>query len=192
MTLAELCLAVYSDEKFLDDQKTIVEDNMYAVWGKYNGSKVLVFRGTDDLKDWFYDLDVKMVKDSMFRGMLHEGFLNAYKKLRLDPFFTHADLRPDLVAGHSLGGALAVLASDQARCPCYTFGCPKVGDSEFAESHSGRVLRYVHNRDPVPLVPMHPFVHVGTEIKIGSWSIRSWFDPIGDHSMERYVKAYAP
>ena len=78
--------------------------------------------------------------------------------------------------GHSLGGALAVLAAmrwaNEGRTPAiagvYTIGQPRVGDAAFSAAYDralGKLtFRYINNRDPVPRVPMRilGFKDIGT------------------------------
>ncbi len=79
--------------------------------------------------------------------------------------------------GHSLGGAIASVASARLardgiirkdRISLYTFGMPKVGDRAYALAHNKLVnnsWRVVHREDPVPhyptstLLPGSPFHH---------------------------------
>ncbi len=69
--------------------------------------------------------------------------------------------------GHSLGGAVASLAADwiSANRPnpvsLYTFGAPRSGLSRFAKRLTARVSvhRVFHATDPVPMIPIFPFVH---------------------------------
>lgn len=72
--------------------------------------------------------------------------------------------------GHSLGGAIATLASDWAKSnlrnpvKLYTFGAPRPAMSLFAMNlrrKLGRdaIHRVYHATDPVPMIPLFPFVH---------------------------------
>ena len=65
--------------------------------------------------------------------------------------------KPIYVAGHSLGGAVAVVASamigrDEVAA-CYTFGSPRVGNRTFDVYVKPPHYRIVNGWDVVPLVP---------------------------------------
>ena len=72
--------------------------------------------------------------------------------------------------GHSLGGAVASLAADWVAqalkhpTKLYTFGCPRVGTELFvkrttASIGADNIFRVYHRTDPVPMVPLYPFMH---------------------------------
>lgn len=99
------------------------------------------------------------------RGRVHSGFLAA-----LDEVFDRlgdlsSDGRAVWLTGHSLGGALAVLAA--ARLPrvqgVYVFGAPLVGDADFRTglaARSVRPFRFIHGTDLVTrslTIPRFPF-----------------------------------
>lgn len=116
---------------------------------------------------------------------VHEGFYDAYlqvqtavvtklKKLTHD----HSDAEV-LVTGHSLGGALALLAALDVSYlglnpTLYTFGQPRVGDPEFSK-HVFKQLavyeRVVHYDDIVPHNPLNAlgFLHAGNEVWYDSY-----------------------
>lgn len=68
------------------------------------------------------------------------------------------------MTGHSLGGALALLAAwhlQRQFIPLHevvTFGAPMVGNAVAAQAFQrefpGKIFRYVNIDDPVPLLPM--------------------------------------
>lgn len=99
-------------------------------------------------------------------GAVHRGFLAAWRAIAspaMDSMHAQFDARRNLwFTGHSLGGALAVLAATAS--PAFmdygvnlvTFGCPRVGDKTFADHHGRRVdhWRFVRGADIVPLLPL--------------------------------------
>ncbi len=129
---------------------------------------ILVFRGSDDVRAWITNLDVRPVS---WRGggRVHSGFAAA-----LDTTWpvVQAALRetraPLLFSGHSLGAALATLAASLVPdAVLITFGSPRVGDSAFRANmvrRPGEMCRYVNNRDIVCRVPSARlgYRHVGT------------------------------
>jgi hypothetical protein len=163
---------------------------------------VLGFRGTEPkIAEWF-KTDAYAIKTSAFEpGMeVHKGFHDAINAI-WQPKATiakpedegiramlKAELasasRPVWITGHSLGGAMAVLAA--AFCVfdrdlkatvggLYTYGQPRVGNSKFAEwldrSLKGKFFRVVNNNDVVTRVPSLNYDHAGTQ---------KYFDSHGD------------
>lgn len=115
----------------------------------------LVFRGSSGALDWVYNGDFWKVPWPQ-GGKIHRGFRTALDHMweAVEAALERIDL-PIFYAGHSLGGAMAVLAASR-RPPVatYTFGCPRVGNEAFAEAHSHLPFyRTVNNRDLVTRVP---------------------------------------
>ena len=129
--------------------------------------RVVVFRGTDNLKNWLTNLDVRL-EPWRGGGRVHLGFRNALDRVWPEVEDCLSAWEGRIVfAGHSLGGALATLAAS-ARPPdaVYTFGSPRVGDSEFARTLSDvRLFRVINALDMVtgvpPADPPSPFRHAG-------------------------------
>lgn len=151
---------------------------------------VVAFRGTegpssiDGLKDWLLTDAMNLLivpsgrlgTDFIAAGVgarFHQGFINALAEI-WDGVFSAvtAELkaadRPLWLTGHSLGGALAVLAGwlflrkFVSVHQIYTFGGPMVGNKEAARAIdkelAGKIFRYVEPRDPVPQLPVMSLV----------------------------------
>ena len=124
---------------------------------------VLAFRGTEkDWRDILHDLRIRFYRDRKTGAKIASGFSEAYALIAPDVTRALAQLEPDLplyITGHSLGGALAAVASMRIRpadriAACYTFGCPRVGDGEFVlQLWKVPVYRIVHAADIVTRVP---------------------------------------
>jgi hypothetical protein len=165
---------------------------------------LVAFRGTEaptsveGLKDWLLtDADNYLIlpegqvgTDFAAAGVgarFHRGFMTALADI-WDPVCAavQAELqkkeRPLWVTGHSLGGALALLASwrflrktlDVYRV--YTFGGPMVGNDAavkaFDRELEGKVYRFVHGPDLVPKLPTVSLVanvygHCLNEVHVG-------------------------
>lgn len=123
--------------------------------------EVLVFRGTDDPRDWLQNLDARFVKWP-HGGRVHSGFLKVFSEVQQEVLeIASASKKPLFVTGHSLGGALATLAAallianDRAPRATYTFGAPRCGDARFCKAlDTAPFYRIVNNRDLVTNVPL--------------------------------------
>lgn len=123
---------------------------------------VLAFRGTSDANDWITNIRAKLVplEDAPAEVKVHQGFLSAFTCCR-DEITAAVNLIPkDLglyITGHSLGGALAQIASAALErdtlAACYTFGSPRVGTGDFDQQVKCPHYRLVDRWDIVPGVP---------------------------------------
>ncbi len=149
--------------EFIEDSKTgtqgFVASDTRAV--------ILAFRGTENkcIQDIAIDVAVRLTPGTF--GRVHTGFQEAIDSVweRVEVALKTAQTRGQSlwITGHSLGGALAVLAAaklvDRGKpvYGLYTFGQPRVGDAEFADKMNirmqGRMFRYVNYTDVVPRVP---------------------------------------
>ena len=131
------------------------------------GMAVLVFRGTTNLVDWKTNLNAELKRVGSqnahasapeVAGLL-AGFVEAYERVEdeVHDLIGKVSHQPLYIAGHSLGGALAIVATWKIKgarnAACYTFGSPRVGNSLFADRFKTPIYRVVNGHDPVPFVP---------------------------------------
>lgn len=123
----------------------------------------LVFRGSVTLNDWKTNFNFELigVESDIGNIKIHSGFWETYQKfadeLKNDVDTLIGDKIGLYTAGHSLGGALAQIASATLRldnlAACYTFGCPRVGNDKFDEFVKCPHYRIVNGWDLVPTIP---------------------------------------
>lgn len=134
-------------------------------------SVILVsFRGTENLGDWLSNLN--SIGTTRPYGEIHRGFLGAFQvvRARMEELLAKSPKLPVMLTGHSLGGALALIAAAEWRdkfhiSRIHTFGQPAVGKKEFRtfidHVYAGKYHRFVNDDDIVPMVPPW-FCHCGS------------------------------
>ncbi len=137
---------------------------------------VVAFRGTEvsEVRDILTDLNVFPDAAAEAPGQVHGGFKDALDEVWEDVrgLLDKAAASRVWFTGHSLGGALATLASsrhagDQG---VYTFGSPRVGDRDYEAGYGEYHYRFVNQNDLVTRVPPGPiFRHVGSLKYIGRY-----------------------
>ena len=185
-------------------------DNTQAYVASDDQSVVVAFRGSqsprslDGFKDWLLTNANNLLvvpegragTDFAAAGVgarFHRGFLEALAEI-WDPL--HSAVRETLeakdrrlwITGHSLGGAIALLAAwrfQQQFIPVHevmTFGAPMIGNAAAAQAFErefpNRIFRYVDVEDPVPLLPTVSLVantyrHCLNEVRLQGPSARS-------------------
>jgi len=165
--------------------RLISADNSQVYVGENDQAIVVAFRGSqapttlDGLKDWLLTNannylvlpEGRSGTDFAAAGVgarFHRGFLEALEMVWM-PLSAMVDQalkakdRPLWVTGHSLGGALALLAAWRFQrnflpvCAVITFGAPMIGNETaskaFEQEFPGKIFRYVDIEDVVPLLP---------------------------------------
>lgn len=180
-------------------------DNTQAYVAQNTESIVVAFRGSeepnnlDGFKDWlltnarnFLVLpEGRIGTDFAAAGVgarFHRGFMSALAEV-WDPLHATVEqamkvkTRPLWVTGHSLGGAIALLAAWRFHQKFIhvhricTFGAPMIGNNAAAEAYHrefpNKIIRYVDSCDMVPRLPTisllsNAYDHVQREIILGS------------------------
>jgi triacylglycerol lipase len=155
-------------------------DSACVVAAGGRGATIVSFSGTDPVKieAWITDFHAAPSATG-----LHSGFQDAVETVwpAIKTVIDHrpASERPLFFTGHSMGGALALIAAERAMSELhvqatavYTFGGPRTGGSAFFDNYTptlgNSTFRLVHGNDVVPTVPPtlpHGFRHVGRALQ---------------------------
>jgi hypothetical protein len=170
----------------------------------------------DDPDDVLYDGDLALVHEPDFRPAANDpgpalGHLASVMQLFSLPCFVHQGFQRALApvweevhqvvseyrtnhrgaeirfTGHSLGGALAVLAYSRFADPdlsLCTFGCPRVGDAAFRDrviSNPGKgIYRFVNFNDAVAHIPLESLLYKHSPVQCCRFSENGVLSPDGD------------
>ena len=149
--------------------KTFDSEGTQAILCSYNNKYlILAFRGTEktSFKDIKTDVDA-ILRDCETNGRVHSGFDDAYRIVHDDICKELENLNqnqnnklPLYITGHSLGGALATIATKHLEpiyqngvAACYTFGSPRVADPTWISTIKTPIYRTVNAADSVTMLP---------------------------------------
>lgn len=141
--------------------------------GPHRGEMAVVSRGTATGYDWLSNLNI--AADQGPSGYkVHGGFQKVFASIDGTINTALRGKNHSLIhcIGHSLGGAVANLAASKLAgnghsVSLYTFGAPRVGMHDMAQSlekklGSNRIHRVYNPADVVPMIPIYPFLHAPT------------------------------
>lgn len=193
-------------EEQLGLKARLIESGHTQCWlGVNDGHVVCAFRGTeaptsiDGLKDWFLAdaMNLLVVPEGRLGTDLaaagvdarfHKGFVDALAAIwpqvqeAVEAEIKKED-RPLWLTGHSLGGALALLATwmcDRRTInvhQVYTYGAPMIGNkvaaAAFDKAFPEKIFRFVNLTDPVPMLPTlsliaNDYVHCQKAMDLGT------------------------
>jgi triacylglycerol lipase len=152
---------------------TFSNGSTQAFLAKNDNLFVLAFRGTEPRKIEDINADIRAYKLSTKEGKVHAGFQEAYEQVadEIEKSFLKSEeswVWPLYITGHSLGGALATVATQNLElkiksqiAACYTFGSPRVGNMNYERNTKAPFYRVIHSTDIVTLVPNFGYRHIG-------------------------------
>lgn len=154
---------------------------------------VLVFRGTEKIKDWITNLDLRRQPlAGGFHGYVHKGFYDRGGILytQVKKFLNEHYIKNKMLismTGHSLGGALCVDIARRLREENYdifqihTFGQPRYSNPTAAKYlntlFEGNYIRWAYNNDIVSQIPSFLTIrNIGSYIGIKVYvpTFRKW------------------
>jgi len=167
--------------------------------GRGTGEAIIAFRGTEGIKEWVLDATFGTTSPCPFlasAGETEDGFTDMYMSVATGVAAGSPRLIDDLpnlrwtqpvetltVCGHSLGGALATLATlditvnapePYHNVTSWTYASPRTGDPQFALKYNQLVantFRIANELDVVPRLPLLPYNHVMGEYDLKPYTI---------------------
>ena len=164
---------------------SVSEGNAQAIFVEHRQYFCMAFRGTDELTDWLDNLTATKTEFLDLGDAFHEGFYQHFEKIWQKLEEIYKDRReknalqgknplPLFFTGHSLGGALATIATaqwvlngDRQFTSTYTFGQPRAVTPKLARTLApmcgSRFFRFHNNNDIIPRFPPRAmgFSHMG-------------------------------
>ncbi|KAL4452502.1 hypothetical protein ABPG75_008164 [Micractinium tetrahymenae] len=236
-----LSLAAYEDEAGFRRstgiaQSAMVDDRLFdaqvhVAWlpAGTAGTAVFAFRGTSNRADMLADIkmlrrQVEFLPTQLPGAKCHLGFLQQALAITsatspacnigcvLASLSGGAAPTRIICCGHSLGGAVASIASvwaalqwPHADVRCFSFGAPKCGNRKFVRAMQtlvGMRARVVHGADPIPSLPpawlaryhhVSPTCHLrGSELVLSPGPLALFARlNLRDHQLLQYAKALA-
>ncbi len=168
----------YSQVEFFEVKKGSDIDTQCFIMSDEKNT-IVVFRGSDDLSDWFANFQAIRNPGPLSNSKAHGGFQDALYPAVIkiteiiDRF--NSGSKKLWITGHSLGGALCslyagmLIENGYKVYGIYTFASPRPGDDQFAAELNKYVVgphyRVVNTGDIVPHIPPEPFFsHAGKRI----------------------------
>lgn len=152
----------------------------------------VAFPGSDNVDCWGADFDIVPV-EVPGAGQIHGGFWRAWQAIA-GPVLAAVGEQPVTLAGHSLGGALAVCAavslvlSGKPPAAVYGFEAPRVSPDINVRTLLAKVPvhLYKNGNDLVPDLPPD-WQHAALLTHIGAPALP--FPNVEDHMLERVIQA---
>ncbi len=154
-----------------------------------HGATFVMFGGRDPLKfqDWITDFEAIPDPDGVHSGF-EQTVETVWSTIQTAIASRAAPEQPLFFTGHSLGGALAIIAAKRAaelkpkiKTVVYTFGSPRTGGAAFFEEYTrllgDATFRLIDGTDIVPTVPptlLGTYRHVGRAVQCQT---EGFFDP---------------
>jgi predicted lipase len=178
--------------------------NLYSL--THGKNQWITINGTSTVKDWIYNLDIKLNKEG-----IHSGFRKytdeCLKEIDLDETMNNKNINKIILCGHSLGAVSSTLMcydimnkyNNKKKIELVLFGSPKPGGKEFknkfnelAKRNYVSIYRYLNGFDIVEDFPqLSDYDHITESIylidgdtnKVINHHIYSYINSIVNHHL---------
>jgi triacylglycerol lipase len=184
MLLADFSNLAYFEKPFVNKQLELwnytllcwfedKETDTQGLVAKKDDYIIICFRGTNSVTDMVFDAWFSKVPAFGGKGKVHKGFQKALESIWPQLIKKMDKNTRVFVTGHSLGGALAILAAHRLTlenytvAAVYTFGAPRVGNREFKKTYDDllkdKTFLHINYTDIVPTAAPEilGFIHPG-------------------------------
>lgn len=164
-----------------------------------NNTLYVSFRGSSNILDFRDVLNIGAKRTKY--GLVHSGFFDQYESLRdmLLPHVQDPNIHHIFCSGHSMGGAVALIASvhikdayPQKNVNCYSYGSPVAACRLFfkhAEELLDELISVEHENDIIPWIPLNPMLTTyRNKIVLKKDGDIHPFDIYGNHSCVTYYR----
>ena len=172
----QIAASTYCDQTSIDGLEIISEireeTNVIVANDVVQDALVFSFRGSSDIANWISNIEMEYTAPYPDQSIkVHRGLYAEYMKYK-ERVFSHLDpTRNVVITSHSSGGALSMFFAYDIHLnynvSVYTYGKPRIGNDNFAESAKNiNHYRITHGDDIVPHLPeeLFGYRHTGTEI----------------------------
>jgi len=180
----------------------MIDNTIYGViYSNDNNEYLIVFIGTESMKEWRYDFEVSQVNPTELNGyqdgmLVHKGFYEIYSQIRNN--IKIPSKAKIFITGHSLGGGLSTLCTfdlqsiknNNYNIYHYNFASPRVGNKMFVDRFNKiahYTIRINNTEDIIPQTPPAYFLDYQYEHVGQNFVFTSMLDSLDDNHVKAYL-----
>lgn len=179
----QLCINTYGGKhgkvkKILDHVEAWEIKNIEFYLGYKGNTGYIIFRGTDEWKDWAQNLETKSI--DITNGQMHLGFYEDHTRIQKACFKFIRQWDKIIITGHSKGADQAEILHYFAKLnfPDKDIQCIAVAPAKCMSKHykddMKNIYTIINGEDYICKIPFWKFRHMGKVIRIGKRNFFFW------------------